>query len=56
MNLICYLTNGNPSIEGTIEMAKTYVASGCDIIEVDLPAQDPAGSREGALPALFPAC
>lgn len=41
MNLICYLTNGNPSIEGTIEMAKTYVASGCDIIEVDLPAQDP---------------
>ncbi len=41
MNLICYLTNGNPSIAGTLEMAKTYAASGCDIIEVDLPARDP---------------
>lgn len=41
MELICYLSNGTPSIEGTLEMAKTYASSGCDIIEIDLPARDP---------------
>ena len=32
MKLICYLSNGYPSIEASIEMAKTYVEAGCDII------------------------
>ena len=41
MNLICYLSNGYPSIESSKEMAKHYVAAGCDIIEIDFPAYDP---------------
>ncbi|MCF0230119.1 MAG: tryptophan synthase subunit alpha [Parasporobacterium sp.] len=41
MKLICYLSNGNPLEKNTIEMAKAYAESGCDIIEVDLPARDP---------------
>ena len=41
MNLICYLSNGYPSIESSKEMAKHYAAAGCDIIEIDFPAHDP---------------
>lgn len=41
MKLICYLSNGYPSIEASIRMAETYVAAGCDVIEVDFPGRDP---------------
>jgi tryptophan synthase alpha chain len=41
MNLICYLSNGYPTIESSIEMAKTYVEAGCDIIEIDFPSHNP---------------
>lgn len=41
MKLICYLSNGYPSIEKSIEMAKNYVDAGCDIIEVDFPSKNP---------------
>ncbi|MEG1437329.1 MAG: tryptophan synthase subunit alpha, partial [Oscillospiraceae bacterium] len=29
MKLICYLSNGYPSIESSIKMAKDYVEAGC---------------------------
>lgn len=41
MNLICYLSNGYPTIDDSIEMAKTYVQAGCDIIEIDFPSHNP---------------
>ena len=41
MKLICYLSNGYPSIDASIEVAKDYVAGGCDIIEIDFPSRDP---------------
>lgn len=41
MNLICYLSNGYPTIESSVEMSKHYTSSGCDIIEVDFPARNP---------------
>lgn len=41
MNLICYLSNGYPTIADSIEMAKTYVDAGCDIIEIDFPGRNP---------------
>lgn len=41
MKLICYLSNGTPTLADSIEMAKTYANSGCDIIEVDFPARNP---------------
>lgn len=41
MNLICYLSNGYPSIDSSVDMAKKYVEAGCDIIEVDFPSSDP---------------
>lgn len=41
MNLICYLSNGFPSIEASIKMAEHYTSSGCDIIEVDFPSRNP---------------
>lgn len=41
MDLICYLSNGYPSIESSKEMARRYVDAGCDIIEIDFPAHDP---------------
>jgi tryptophan synthase alpha chain len=41
MKLICYLSNGYPSIKDSIEMAKTYAEAGCDIIEIDFPARNP---------------
>lgn len=41
MKLICYLSNGYPTIEASIRIAKDYVEAGCDIIEVDFPSSDP---------------
>ncbi len=41
MKLICYLSNGYPTIDSSIEMAKDYIDAGCDIIEVDFPSSDP---------------
>lgn len=41
MNLICYLSNGYPTLEDSAEMAKTYVEAGCDIIEIDFPSHNP---------------
>ncbi|PYG89088.1 tryptophan synthase alpha chain [Ruminiclostridium sufflavum DSM 19573] len=41
MKLICYLSNGYPTIEASINMAKDYIEAGCDIIEVDFPSSDP---------------
>ncbi len=41
MELICYLSNGYPTIASSIEMAQHYVAAGCDVIEIDFPAHDP---------------
>lgn len=41
MKLICYLSNGYPTIESSQEMAKRYVEAGCDVIELDFPSHDP---------------
>ncbi len=41
MKLICYLSNGYPSIESSIRIARDYADAGCDIIEVDFPSSDP---------------
>lgn len=41
VNIICYLSNGAPSIEKTFENAERYIEAGCDIIEVDLPTDNP---------------
>lgn len=41
MNLICYLSNGYPTIEDSIEIAKSYVEAGCDMIEIDFPSHNP---------------
>lgn len=41
MKLICYLSNGYPTIEASISVAGAYAGAGCDIIEVDFPAEDP---------------
>jgi len=41
MKLICYLSNGYPSIEESTKTAFSYVNAGCDIIEIDFPGRDP---------------
>lgn len=41
MNLICYLSNGYPTIDDSIEIAKSYVEAGCDMIEIDFPSHNP---------------
>lgn len=41
MKLICYLSNGFPTIEESAKIAEYYTAGGCDIIEIDLPSKDP---------------
>lgn len=41
MNLICYLSNGYPTIADSVRMAQTYVEAGCDIIEIDFPGRNP---------------
>ncbi|RGE68877.1 tryptophan synthase subunit alpha [Anaerotruncus colihominis] len=59
MNLICYLSNGYPTIESSKEMALRYVDAGCDIIEIDFPAHDPYLESEyiaGRMAAALEAC
>lgn len=41
MKLICYLSNGYPTIEKSVEMARIYAKAGCDVIEVDFPSRNP---------------
>lgn len=41
MKLICYLSNGYPTLEESSAMAKTYVDAGADTIEIDFPSRDP---------------
>lgn len=41
MKLICYLSNGFPTIEESVKIAEYYVAGGCDAIEIDLPSKNP---------------
>ncbi len=41
MNLICYLSNGYPSIEYSSESADLFFEAGCDVLEADFPARDP---------------
>ena len=41
MKLICYLSNGYPTIESSIEMAEIYSEAGCDVIEIDFPSANP---------------
>lgn len=41
MNLICYLSNGYPTIESSKKIAEDYVDAGCDIIEIDFPSHNP---------------
>lgn len=41
MKLICYLSNGYPTIEESANIAGIYAEGGCDIIEIDLPSRDP---------------
>lgn len=41
MQLICYLSNGYPTIEDAIKRCDVYVEAGADVIEVDLPARNP---------------
>lgn len=38
--LICYLSFGFPSIDESLEMAKHYIESGCDMIECDFPTDN----------------
>lgn len=41
MKLICYLSNGYPSLADSAEIARWYAESGCDLVEIDLPARNP---------------
>lgn len=41
VKMICYLSFGYPSIEGSIEMAGRYIGAGCDAIEVSIPPKNP---------------
>ncbi len=41
MKLICYLSNGYPTIESSVEMAGIYSEAGCDVIEIDFPSRNP---------------
>ncbi|MDD4700271.1 MAG: tryptophan synthase subunit alpha [Oscillospiraceae bacterium] len=41
MKLICYLSNGYPTISASETIAGYYATAGCDVIEIDLPARNP---------------
>jgi tryptophan synthase alpha chain len=41
MELICYLSNGYPTIKDSVEIARIYAQAGCDAIEVDFPGRNP---------------
>ena len=41
MDIILYLSNGYPSLDTSLQMAKEYADAGCGIIEIDFPSHDP---------------
>ncbi|MDD3402131.1 MAG: tryptophan synthase subunit alpha [Hespellia sp.] len=41
MEIICYLSNGYPTIETSYQIAMEYADAGCRIMEVDFPSRDP---------------
>ena len=41
MEIICYLSNGYPTLEHSYEMAIEYADAGCGMIEIDFPSRDP---------------
>ena len=56
MEIICYLSNGYPTIAASYKMAMEYADAGCKMMEVDFPSRNPylesdyiAGRMEKAL-------
>jgi tryptophan synthase alpha chain len=41
MEIILYLSNGYPTLEASLQMAKEYAEAGCGMIEIDFPSHDP---------------
>ena len=41
MEIICYLSNGYPTIEASYNMAMEYADAGCKMMEVDFPSRNP---------------
>jgi len=41
MKLICYLSNGFPSLKHTRRLASVYLEAGADMVEIDIPCDDP---------------
>lgn len=41
MEIICYLSNGYPTIEESYNMAMEYADAGCKMMEVDFPSRNP---------------
>ena len=41
MDIICYLSNGYPTLSESHQIALAYADAGCGMIEVDFPAKDP---------------
>lgn len=41
MEIICYLSNGYPSIESSFQTAMAYADAGCKMIEIDFPSRNP---------------
>ena len=39
MEIICYLSNGYPTIEASYNMAVEYADAGCRMMEVDFPSR-----------------
>ena len=39
MEIICYLSNGYPTIEASYNMAVEYADAGCRMMEVDFPSE-----------------
>ncbi|WP_101696312.1 tryptophan synthase subunit alpha [Clostridium minihomine] len=59
MKLICYLSNGYPTLEESAKIAGMYAEGGCDIIEIDLPSRNPYLESEyisGRMASALQAC
>lgn len=41
MEIICYLSNGYPTIESSYQTAIEYADAGCKIMEIDFPSRNP---------------
>lgn len=41
MDIICYLSNGYPTLKGSHQIALAYAKAGCQMIEVDFPSKNP---------------